>query len=38
MSQNSAEFVLFEQYPILNDNVQQNPAGQGFVRTIIENY
>jgi hypothetical protein len=31
MSQNSAEFVLFEAYPILNDNVQQNPAGQVFV-------
>jgi len=27
MSQNSAEFVLFEEFFILNDTVQQNPAG-----------
>jgi hypothetical protein len=36
MSQNSAEFVLFELFLILNDNVQQNPAGQVFIRTLPE--
>jgi hypothetical protein len=36
MSQNSAEFVLFESLHILDDNVQQNPAGQVCIRTLLE--
>jgi hypothetical protein len=36
MSQNSAEFVLFEEFLMLNDTVQPNPAGQAFVQTLLK--